>query len=332
MTKVLVLGFSVTAERGGYADLVREGVRQAGIDVHVCGVGGVNPLPLPVIYEGLLEQHGPFGHVFLEIATSVYGTQIADWWRDGLDVLYDLFSCIQASGAEPALVNLYRDDFKYPYHVFDMVLESLSRRFNVPLLDLGASLLATQGVEFCRSLLRDVVHTTPQGSQYQAEAVSRFILDTIHARMKSRPFPQPLVRRRAVPFVCGGTSIEGADFHRSGLRVKHAVLPSGSTCAIKLPSNAQACGISFLSGPLSGELELRFESSTRIDTVQAFDEHCYYERYNYRRFSPIRCETVTCTQLPGIPSTKLRKGEPNLAARVGKPVALHYTVEARGTR
>lgn len=325
--KVLILGFSVTADKGGFAELVRRRAADHGIEVVVCGAGGVYPLSLPLVFEHVCRQRGPFDYVFLEIATSLYGAKVTDWKHDGLDLLYQIFSSIQATGAELAFINLYRDNFDYRYHVFDMLLESLAHRFNVPLLDLSAGLLAQRGVEFCRSLLRDVVHTTVEGGEFQAEAVWNFLCATLRRDTRCLPFPCPIRRREAVSFIDGCGGMESGAFSRSGLELRYGILKAGEECTIMVPPHARVSGISFLSGPLSGKLELTFRGANKIEVIQAFDEHCFYERYNYRLLNLEGCESVTCRQLEELPGVALRKGEMDRGQRVGKLVALHYVVD-----
>jgi len=331
MRRVLILGYSVTADKSGFAEFVRSSTALSGMDIEVdvCGVGGLNPLTLAVLYEGHVKRYGRYDYVFLEIATSIFGTKITDWAREGLDLFYDLCERIQASSARVALINLYRDDFNYPYHVFDMVLESLATRYELPLLDLAAGLIRREGRDFCRSLLRDVVHTNTIGAEYQAQKVCEFIKSVVQANKPQRHLPDPQYKARAIDFAPASLHRPPYVFSRSGLQVDCGVLHAGESCELVIPPGARVYGISFISGPVSGEFTLSFSGIAKPIVVQTYDEHCYYSRYNFRSFPPITGgQAVSVNQTDGLPSyIKLAKGEPDTSARVGRLGALHYFEE-----
>jgi hypothetical protein len=328
MRRVLIFGYSVTEDKAGFAALTRELARASPLDeieVEICGVGGLNPLPMAALYERVVKYAGPFDYVFLEFSTTIFGARITDWVREGLDPLYDLFERIMASGARLALINLYRDDFSYPYHVYDMVLESLSARHGIPLLDLGAGLFRHEGQIYCRSLLRDNVHTNQEGAVFQANRVWSFIRSVIRDDRPHNNLPAPQWHRRALDLATACPTLQSSQFSRAGLKLTCGVLKAEESCLVTIPEDVQLYGISFLSGPLSGEFTLDFHGVNKRIAIAAYDERCYYLRYNFRRFGLIAgCTAVTITQGASLPDIRLVKGEANLSARVGNPIALHY--------
>lgn len=329
--KVLIMGFSVTGARSGYAQVLQDAAAAgalADVEILRCGLAGLTPLPLAVVYERAAAKRGPFDYVFLEIATSIYGARIADWPNEGLDLLYDLFDRIAQSGAGVGLINLYRDDFDYPYHLYDMMLEALAARHGLPLLDLGAGLARREGATFCKALLRDTVHTNAEGSRFQAEAVGDFIREALRANRRPQDLPKPRRRAREVD-VATACGLPSRDFSAYGVETVHGVLSAGEGCVAKLPAGALLYGISYVSGPRSGELELHLHGVDSIVPVMTYDEFCFVERYN---FSAIRtteaCTGVAITLKDAMPDIRLLKGEADLSPREAYPIALHYFEKA----
>ena len=326
--KVLLLGFSVTADSNGYVPVVKRLLSSVGITVDYCGVGGVIPTPLPHILTTVNAERGPYTHVFLEIATSVYGMKLGSTDNDGLDLLYDIFCVTQKTGAQIGMINLYRSNFDYQYHYFDMLIEALCARYSVPLLDLGHGLLAQKGAEFCATLLRDTVHTSDAGSQFQGEEVAKFVAATVVSSSRNKVIPVPRFNRHALDARELVPWYEKKQFKRSGLLINYIEIGECSSERISLPIGTKIIGVSFLSGPQSGRFLLRLGSEGREVKVEAYDEHCFYERYNFMRFAVAACDSVTIEQLPGRPDIKLRKGEVDSGPRIAKIVALHTITNA----
>ncbi len=325
MKKILLVGFSVTADSSGYADLTRRMLKVAdpNLSVEILGIGGVNPLPLTAIFDLIsIEQIG-YTDVVLEIATSIYGSKISSVEDEIIDVLYDILNCLQKAGVRVSFVNFFRNNFNYDYHVFDMVIESICSRYGVKLLDLGRNLLVSKGRIFCQNLLRDDVHTNETGANYQAISVASFILDFVADR-KYRNFTFPSPRRIRKAISCSKFSEKTSLFSRSGLSCRVAEIYQLNSIKIDLPIGVMIFGVSYLSGPRSGQIEIDFHDESTI-VVQCFDEFCFYKRYNFSRFNPRRSVgSVTITQLAGMPTNPLKKGIKDYSERLGEIVQLHY--------
>lgn len=230
---------------------------EARIEVHVCGVGGLNPLPLPA--------------------------------------LYDLFERVARSGAGVALINLYRDDFDYPFRLYDMRLESLAARHGRQLLDLGARLARDEGRTFCRGLLRDTVPTDKEGAQFQAGQVWQFVRAGARAQAIFAATDRRRIGRGRKPHA-----------GRAGRR-----------------GNPRP--FSFLSGPRSGVVEIFLHGSDAPVSVEADDQFCFVTRYDFARIGPAPgCAAVTITQTEAAPTARLLKGEHDPSPREGLLVGFHY--------
>lgn len=323
--KILLVGFSVTADKNGYAEVVKKLLTQSdpGLDVDILGVGGVNPLPLTALFDLIDIDSKSYTDVVLEIATSVYGMKIASVEDEILDVLYGILYRLQKSGVRVSFVNLFRDNFDYNYHVFDMLIESIAQRYDIRLLDLGRGLWVARGRDFCRSLLRDTVHTNESGATFQGVAVAGFILDfLLDRKYKNFKFPAPKRDRKAVDVfsMCEAT----CRFSRSGLICSPGVIEEMQSVDVDIAFSSTIFGFSYISGPRAGEIALDFQDGDRL-VVPAFDEFCFYERYNFYRIRKnVPAGTVRVTQLSGIPDISLKKGSRDASPRIGKVLQLHY--------
>lgn len=325
MKKILIIGFSVTADSKGYAEIAKQLLTQADptLDVHVLGVGGVNPLPLTALFDLINIESSGYTDVVLEIATSIYGLKISSVEEEILDVLYGILHRLQAAGIRTSFVNLFRDNFDYNYHIFDMVIESICSRHDVRLLDLGRQLLVARGRVFCRSLLRDDVHTNETGSNFQGVSVASFILDFVADRKyRNFKFPAPRKIRRGIEFK--NYTTHRTAFRRSGLSCEVAVLNEFESISIPLPDDVNVFGISFISGPRSGDIEIDFHDGNP-HRLSCFDEYCFYKRYNFARFKTrSSLGSVKVSQLSGISAVSLKKGDKDSSPRIGELVQLHY--------
>ncbi|MFM2119897.1 MAG: hypothetical protein RL722_1365, partial [Pseudomonadota bacterium] len=235
--KLLILGFSVTADPDGFAARVKrklESRPQGDYNVITCGIGGVNASVLPEIYSQLLRRHNHFDLVVLEIATSILGQKINDWRREGLNVLYDLCTRIQQGGAKVAFVNLYRDEFDYDFHLYDMMIEAVAARYHIPLLDLGAGLAREQGKAHCRTLIRDAVHTNPEGAEFQALKVQDFILDQCRRPSPQAIVPSPEHMEQVLDVAQFNPELTVRPFSRAGQEAHYTELPAGQTCQLSI--------------------------------------------------------------------------------------------------
>ncbi len=263
-------------------------------------------LPLPIIFNDVTRQLGRFDVVVLEIFTSLWGKLTPVLPNAMLDLFYDLANRIQETGARVALLKLYRDDLDYRYQAFDFMMESISRRYRIPYLDVGASIIEESGVEFCRATLKDFVHPTPEGSQLIARKVAPFVSEVLSSLPLEMP-PARFVRASSKP-------APDAVVERGGFNFSYAKICEGESIALSFDSG-EIYGIGFVSGPEAGVLEIR--AGSMKSTVQCFDPHSYYQRYAFKRLPQTVCDSVTVSQLPGTPTVKLVKGSIASGPRVG---------------
>lgn len=321
VARVLLIGFSVTADRGGYAPRAASALQDDGHSVDVLGLGGLPVEPLVGHLRARLQRQ-EYDLVVLEIATSVIGLRARSFISQVIDPIYDLLNTIHEHGSQAAFVNLFRSEFDYPYHQFDMLVESIAARHRIPLLDLAAGLERHHGREFCLSTVRDVTHTTDEGAAFQAEQVTRFLSEVLDDPAPQMRPPAPQITRQIVP-VASLVDLPTGRHERAGLVCDYARLAAGQEVDIGMGRRVRVLGVGALSHPRAGELTA-VVGERRPFTLDVYYEASYYEHYVWRRLTPVPgADRVTLWQSPEIPALTPAKGEKDEGPREGLLVDLH---------
>lgn len=155
------MGFSNTALNTGYTAPLRRRLAQShpALEVRVCGLGGLGPQILPVMFDRLHRLHGPFTHVLLEIATSAYATATMDDPAQAADLIADCLNRVAETGARPALLHLLRTDLAGARLPFTALLTQAAEAQGYPVVDLAEGLVAREGRDFALGLLRGPART-----------------------------------------------------------------------------------------------------------------------------------------------------------------------------
>lgn len=307
--RILVLGFSVTADPNGFASLLSPLL--PGHEVVVVGIGGIELDPLPALFEDVTCQRGRFDVVLLEVFTSMWGRGAPLLAPAMVDTFHDLANRVQDTGAKLAMVSLYRSDVDYDRDTSDLLAYAIAARFDVPRLDLAGGLIRARGRAFCETLVRDGVHQTADGARFVAEQVAAFVSAVMHAV----PLTLPRARNRIVAVKPEAQM----RMDRSGYVFTYAELQEDQSLTLEFPPS-QLCGIAFVSGPTAGQIEVT--AGDRRHVVQCFDRHSYYSRYASKRLPLVPCSSVTVRQLPGVPNVELIKGSKDTGPRVGRVISV----------
>ncbi len=316
------MGFSNTALNTGYTVPLRRLLAQShtALDVRVCGLGGLGPQVLPVMFDRLHRLHGPFTHVLLEVATSAYATSSPDGPAQAVDLIADCLNRVAETGARPALLHLLRTDLAGARLPFTALLTAAAEAQGYPVVDLAEGLIARKGRDFALGLLRDTVHTTPEGSLYQATATAEALAGWLRQTEPPSVPKRPLRRRQALSLA--SYAREQDRYVWQDLDCVVALLRADETLRVPLAEPLQICGLSYIMGPRSGLLEVRL--GERSLSVPAYDEHCFYQRLGFRQLPPGPQRAIAIRQDPALPTQPLRRGKPDLSPREARPVDLFY--------
>jgi hypothetical protein len=261
--------------------------------------------------------------VLLEIATSILGLRTRSWESQVIDAIYDLVWTVQQHGARPAFLNLFRSEFDYEYHQYDMLLESLAARYDVPLLDLAAALQRSRGRAFCLSTIRDVTHTNEAGARLQAADVTRFVAGIVADDREQARGPRPRIVRRSVALTALVASAPRGDHRRAGFSCSYVQLPAGEELSITFDKPTNVLGLGMLSHPRAGDVSVIAPGHAPVP-LSAYYASSYYEHYVFRRLTPtLRVTELTLHQLDTMPQVTLNKGQADPGPRAGRLVDLH---------
>ncbi|WBV44030.1 SGNH/GDSL hydrolase family protein [Pseudoroseomonas cervicalis] len=325
MPRLLVLGFSNTALNTGYTAPLRRllGRSHPELEIRVCGLGGLGPQVVPVMFERMHRLHGPFTHVLLEIATSIYARNTPDSREEAEELIADCLNRVAETGARPALLHLLRTDLAGARLPFAQLLTDAAQAQGYPVVDLAEGLVARKGRDFALSLLRDTVHTTPEGSLHQAREIAEALGEWL--RMAGSPAgpARPARRRQALPLLPHAR--ERDTYVWQDLTCEVALIRAGETLQLQLPEPLLVYGLSFILGPRSGRLDVGLDTTSL--SVPAYDEHCFYRRLGLHLLQPAQQRprrSITLRQDPALPTLPLRRGEADPSPREGQPVDLLY--------
>jgi len=310
MKNVLVLGFSVTAENPGFVEAARKALEpEAGITLHKIGLGGLQPYHMRHMLDEIFEDVAP-DLVIAELATPAFRS-FPRPPEDHQDTVDALVACCAARNVALGFLDLPRTDVDSETDWVFAMHKATCDAHGLPYL---------RGPEG-EGLLRDVVHTTPEGTQAYAD----ILLELLDRPLVVPQGPSGTVRKGFGSVLIGRVAPQDLyAFSRGGYTVETPQLAAGQTVTIPFGKPTKVCGISYLMGPRTGKLRLVNGTEERI--IPCYDQFCYYERFGAMMFEPRLWDAVEITQLPDMPDTELLKGEPDLSERLGFPAHV-FTID-----
>lgn len=325
--RLLVVGFSCTAVTEGFTKYLKEKLAETDpdLDVKLCGFGGLAPPVVSTAMDRMFKQQGPFTHVIMEIATSIYALNTQDTIEAAQDLVDECVERVVKAGAKPAFLLLYRKGFENPKLRFNDVLRQRAEEFGYPVVDLAEGAIKQRGMEFIHSLLVDDVHTNAAGSEFHAEKAIEQLKDWLTdstAPQRTRAANQRRNSMATSPF-----SKTVGVFEKQDYKLEYSLIPEGKSLTIAPLYPIRLFALTFLYGPKTGNIKITTDTG-RPFTLQAYDDTSYYRRMGMRNVgAPMKgrlIRQITFEQLPGIPDVKLRKGVVDPSPREGQIVDLHF--------
>lgn len=303
--RVLVLGFSVTAEKDGYveaANASKDSLPRP-ITLRKVGLGGFHPSNIPPFLDYILDKERPDAVVY-EIATSSFRNQTnAD--INHKPILGALLNGCYTRGLPCAFLDLPRTDVDYADDWVSRVHKETFARFDLPY-----RLVMPE-----EDMFKDVVHPTPEGRDTMARTLLKLISDMISPPQHVPPAIAVKDQRSSFALSRIMSEKSGRRFERAGFEIRCAELHPGRPLKINLPEPTRLFGLLAVAGPTSGQLRLSVPDGEER-TVQTYDSFCYYERMKVMTFPPLAASDVILAQLPAIPDVDLRKGDKDTGPRL----------------
>lgn len=308
--KVLVLGYSVTAEGPGFVEIAAQKLGSgSAITLVKAGLGGVQPYHARHLFPSILRHHKPDA-VILDQSTPGYRGFLRDR-KEYFRSLHALLRDVQAQGLKFGFLDLPRidvdfaDDWVADYHA------RLAADYGVPQVV----------VPLQEGVLRDEVHPTDTGRGIFADALLS-LLDRL------APLKGPADRFADAPRYDALMATDLVGDHmpryllsRGGYDENMVLVGSGLTLTLPFGRPYVVRGFSGLMWPRCGAFEIRLADQTIHH--QMYNEFCYYPRMGAVMFgAPHDLQRHTASwasfhQLPEQPDIPLRKGTVNTMPRLG---------------
>jgi len=324
--KVLVLGYSVTAEGPGFVEIAATRLAPtSGITLVKAGLGGVQPYHARHLFPAILRHHKPDAVVLDQSTPGFRGFPRGK--ADYFNSLHALLRQVQAEGLRFGFLDLPRtdvdfaDDWVVDYHA------ELAAEYGVP----------HQIVPLAGHLLRDEVHPTDAGRDIFAGALIS-LLDRL------APLTGPTDRFAGAPRYDALMAADLVPEHmpryrlsRGGYDEDMILVGSGLTLTLPFGQTYTVRGFSGLMWPRCGEFKIKLNDT--MIRRQMYNEFCYYPRMGAVVFGTphdtqtIRASWASFQQLPEQPDIPLRKGTVNTMTRLGGVGSIfieHEKGKARG--
>lgn len=306
-TKILILGYSVTAERPGLVGLAKDTLElRYNAEVVKVGLGGLQPYHARYLFPQIIEDHAP-DILILDQATPAF----RNFYSDQKDYLRSLLSTLRIcseQGIRLAMIDFPRTDVDYSNDWVSDCHDRVCTELGIPY----------RRVPLTDGILRDEVHTTEYGSRFYAD----ILLEVVPLAQQINPDPDyfndvPYYSAVRVADIAPNSQIHTVD--RGGYSTDLVEIPAGETLTIPLDPPQRVCGFTAMMGPRTGVLEV--EAGTIKRRQATYDQFCYYERMgafviNEGAKSPPATELLV-RQSPELPTTELLKGEKDTSPRLG---------------
>lgn len=308
--KLLVLGYSVTAEKNSYVEYARERLSgEGGLTVAKVGYGGLQPHDARYLFPSVIRREAP-DIIVLDQATPAFRKFTSNAAEYRLCLLSVIRIC-QRQGIRLALLDLPRTDVDYADDWVTRLHAEEAARADIPCLRVAGR----------PEDVWDEVHPTETGKEHYADALVGLIAQ---ARV---PAGDSGLLANVPEYDClelddrAPPALGRKIFERGGDIVTMVQLDEDQSVAFDFGSLVTIRAVSYLMGPRTGYLELVVDG--RTFTALAYDGFCYYERLGVYSLDPravppgARGMRLTIRQLRGLPEVPLRKGDPYTGPRSG---------------
>ena len=305
--KILILGFSVTAERPGFVGAAEEELkRRFNAEVAKVGLGGLQPYHARYLFPQIIEEHDP-DILILDHATPAFRNFYNDQEDYRLSLLSVIRECYEC-GIRISMIDFPRTDVDYDNDWVSKCHDEICTELGIPY----------RRVSLKEGILRDEVHTTEYGNQFYADILLEMVPQAKQLDVDPEQFVN-VPRYDAIRMADIQPDLPTHTIDRGGYRTNLVCLTAGQTLHTDFEQPLKFCGFTALMGPRTGALEIEAGPIKRRQV--AYDQFCYYERMGAfivnQGINGPKVDKVSVTQNAEIPSIDLLKGEKNTGPRLG---------------
>lgn len=294
--KIAYVGASVTAQKEGYRPYLHQrlighfGRAHTAINASIGAVGSITAV---FTLDELVLRHRP------DLCLIEYSTGDMDN-KTPLDqigpVLEGIVRRLQAIDCQVCFLYLYRRDQNFDD--LNPVLreyERIADYYHIPSLNIGRGIEAgiSAGELVTAELFRDLVHTTPRGSERTAEFIERGLLQILSDKPKqpnylelvgqSDLFAKNFRHAQVVPMQPPMLK-DRSHFSRDTFRFLYDYIRIDSQNAIECQFDGELVGMMVVVGKESGIIQVRVPGETRLYSL--WDADCFYDRLTTQIFFP----------------------------------------------
>lgn len=305
MEKMLIFGFSVTAEKDGYAPIAANIIEKSSkeISVDVKSIGGATFNLLPLIHNVL--ELKKYKYIILEISTCLRFNEDENYYHKLLSDICLLFS---RNGAKIGFLIFHRDNIDYKTDVMSKSIISFCQRNNFPVLDATPEVVALREKGDEGQLLRDGTHTTPAGANFYAEyavRLARTLIDRPPAAVSENGMPASGLMK--IDTIKSLRKFE--NFEKGGISLPYLELRQDRSIDLKFNRTIQFQGLMLVIGANSAWGKITIPDQNIEIERHIYDNRCYYYRYAYWFTKNIETDHLKISALDKEPEVKLLKGD-----------------------
>lgn len=309
--RILIVGFSVTAETKGYAHVAKTLLGAefpaASLDVRAIGGAAVNVVP----YLREMLRFEDYDFVLLEIATCLRFAPDAATYGS---FIQEIISAVVYAGATPLFLNLFRQGVDYASDQLSCAIEMAAAQAGV-LIDSVGPEIAMMAEDEKAKYLRDGIHTTEAGSQLYGQRAFDLMKCAVYrgkaddAQRIARFLPPP--SRKGTRLIAGyvPSKLCVREFGRSGINLPVVVIPEAMRATIHFSCPVKVCGFLVVTGPWNAWMSIEVPESGFKTSRHVYDDRCYYDHFKYVLFPDQVGVSVAVEVLSTPPKVALIKGE-----------------------
>lgn len=306
--RVLVLGYSVTAEKQSYVELAAERLKGTHT-LHKIGFGGLQPHDARHLFPEIIAAHAP-NILILDQATPAFRKFTSDVNEYEKTVLNILREC-WTRNIRLSLLDFPRTDVDYDQDWVTTAHRRLCAETSIPHFQ----------VTLDDGFVWDEVHPTDSGRiAYASTLISAIETAKVPQCHESHFVDLPVYSNVRVSDLVDAR-IPRRAYSRGGYEVDLVDLSPDVDLVIDLPPDTILKSCSALMGPRTGRIDAKLDG--RALNFMAHDKFCYYERLGVFPFRDmqhpkgIRTSRLTLSQSSDLPGIELSKGAPNKDPRIG---------------
>jgi len=308
--KVLVLGYSVTAETPGFVEIADAMPETASYTLHKVGLGGFQPSSAIHVFNTEIQRWHP-DIVILEQSTPAFRLYSPNRSDYSLWLMSLLRSCAEIN-AKFGFLELPRRDLDFQNDWVIDLHKDYCERYGL------GQIIGPKD----RGLLRDEVHPNENGRQYFAESLIAAIKGSGAIRIDNSEFiGVPEYMALQINKMIGSEKFSVETYNRSGFDSDMIFLKPKETLSISFDQPICINGYIGMSGPKSGNMWVTLNDECK--KIAMHDKYSYYNRpsahilYSHSNVNKYQCMKIDFEQSPELPDVELLKGEKDTSIRSG---------------